>query len=181
MKLISFIPIAFMLFPCLVSAQDSLRIQTKYVRYVERTSQKYEKRVTQYSQKVLARFSKEEEKIKRRLETLDPQKAKALFANDIQSYSYSLKSRIYSKIPLNSHLDTVQLSLQFLRQKGMSNACLNQAIKSREQLQGKLKVTEDIQAYIQTRRKLLQEQLIQYTQFSMCGHIMLGIWSMKQG
>lgn len=48
----------------------------------------------------------------------------------------------------------------------MSNACLNQAIKSQEQLQGKLKVTEDIQAYIQTRRKLLQEQLIQYTQFS---------------
>ena len=166
MKLISFTVIAFMLFPCFVSAQDSITIQTRYFRYVENTTLKYEKRVTQYSRKMLARFSKEEGKIKRTLEKLDPIKAKELFANDIQSFSNSLKGRVYSKIPLNGHLDTVQLSLQFLRGKGLSSQYLNQAIKSQEQLQGKLKVTEDIQAYVQTRRKQLQEQLIRYTQFS---------------
>jgi hypothetical protein len=166
MKLISFIPIAFVLLPCLVNAQDSLKNQIKYARYVEQSTWAYEKKVTQYSRKMLSKFSREERKIKNRLEKLDPQKAKELFANGVQSYSNAVKSRMYSKILFSGHLDTAQLSLQFLQKNGFANQYLDQARKNQEALQGKLQVTEDIQAYIQNRRRELQEQLMQYTQFS---------------
>ncbi|RFM34460.1 hypothetical protein [Chitinophaga silvisoli] len=166
MKLISFIPIAFVLLPCLVSAQDSIKNQIRYIRYVEQSTGTYEKKISLYSQKVLRKFSREELKIKNKLVKLDPQKAKELFASDVQSYSNAVKSKVYSKIPFSGHLDTAQLSLQFLKKNGFADQYMDQARKNQEALQGKLKVTEDIQAYIQSRKRQLQEQLVQYTQFS---------------
>ncbi|WP_343672474.1 hypothetical protein [Chitinophaga sp.] len=166
MKLIAFIPIALILFPCHVSAQDSIGNQIKYIQYVGQSTLSYEKKITHYSEKMLARFSKEENKIQKRLKKIDPQKANELFNNNFRSYSDNLKNKVYSQIPLSSHFDTTQLSLQFLHKKGWGKQYLDLASRNQEALQGKLKVTEDIQAYIHNRRKQLQEQLSQYSQFS---------------
>ena len=166
MKLIAFIPIALALFPCLVSAQDSIKNQVRYARYLSIKNLKYDKKLTQYSQKTLRRFNNEENKIRRKLENIDPQKAKELFDNHIQSYSASLKNRVLSNVPLSGHLDTAQLSLQFLKKNGVTSMYLDEALKNQEALQGKLRVTEEIQTYVQNRRRQLQEQLTQYSQFS---------------
>lgn len=154
MKLIAFIPIALLLFPCLINAQDSISIQTKkYIHHITQSSIAYEKRVDDYSHKALSRFEKEAQKIKKKLEKTDPQKAQALFNDNISTFSNQLTA--HSSLRLSGYLDTTQLTLKYL----------NQPSKQLQSLQEKLQMTEQVQAYIQSRKKELQEQLANYKGF----------------
>lgn len=167
MKLIAIIPIAFILFPCLVCAQDSISIQPKdYLNHIAKSSASYERKISNYSQKLLSRFNKEERRIKRKLQRIDPQKSGEIFKDSIRVFSNSLKKRIYSRQPFSAYMDTTLLTLKFLDKTGINHQKLLAASGNLESLQGKLQLTENIQNYIRTRKKELQQQLLEYGGFT---------------
>ncbi|WP_236652843.1 apolipoprotein A1/A4/E family protein [Chitinophaga vietnamensis] len=167
-------------------AQDStvhkaLKVPDKYFSEVNRKASRLESQVTKRSQQALSRMMKEEDRMRRRLMGMDSSAARRLFSRSADSLA-NLKQRLRGKLGKvpganmlagNMYLDSLQNSLAFLKDskgllnqsKGLSDK-LNGSMQSIDQLKEKLQAAEEIKAYIRERKKLLQEQLSQYTGFT---------------
>lgn len=175
------------LFLCLITvqslrAQDSLTkkiidVPQKYLSEVKRRSDRLNSRITGSSAQLLRRWQKNEEKLKRKLEAIDPSRAASLFAQgptQLQKYKDEIKGKmslqsILGESFIDPSLDSMGVSLRFLKNSGIASQKLSGAIGSVEGLKDKLQVTDQIKAYIQQRKELLKTQLATYTK--LCGEL----------
>lgn len=163
-----------MLFSPSLMAQDSLtqKVQEKYLNQVSRKADKINNLIANKSAKQLAWLAKQEARMQSKMDEINPEKSNSIFGQSKQKIE-SLKAKLLQKASgatggisgeYNSYLDTMQASVKFLN--SANDIGSKQVQNSIVALQSKFQQSEEIENYIRTRRKELQQQLGQYASFT---------------
>lgn len=131
--------------------------------------------IDKQTQRLLGRMAKKEAKLQKKMQYIDSVKAQQVFAGAQTKYQLlqqELKSPLDGalKNPLKEYLpgiDSLQSSMEFLQKLNPALpadklAQINSITGKVQQLQGKLQVAKDVQAFIKEREQQLKEQLSKY-------------------
>src|SRR5581483_6454108 len=146
---------------------------------VNKKTTSLEDRLTRQTTKYLQHLSRQEKKLQKQLSKVDSTAAKQLFANSEQQYAQMINkvsgatSTTIGKSMPGEYLpgmDSLKTSLAFLQQNGQlldNSQEVQQKIQSSlgnvNALENKLQQTEEVKAFIQQRKQLIQQQLNKYT------------------
>jgi len=132
-------------------------------------------RITRRTEKYLRRLEEYEKELYKKVQRLDPEKAKGMFAGTGDKYaalSQSLQADSAPAAPTNSEylpsMDSLQTGLSFLGQhpqllaSSTDKDALQSSITQLQILQGKYQQTSDIQKFCRERERTLKEQLARY-------------------
>jgi hypothetical protein len=167
-----------MLLACILNieragAQDNGGRTDQYIslpgRFLERVNEKasrLEDNILNKTNKALIQFSKEEARLKKKVSRKDPARASQLFQDATLQYS-NLQQKMMSKacctkgkeyIPF---LDTLTTSLHFLERNAafLNNSSVQQALLRIDKMKSRFQQANEIQEYLQNRRKQLRDQL----------------------
>jgi hypothetical protein len=148
-------------------------INSKVLNGLQNQYTSLQSKLDKQSVKLLSKMQKREDKLHTKLNSIDSNKAKQLFTDDIKQHYIDLQSTLSNKtdklkkFPLKEYmpgLDSMQTSLSFL----MNNpnlptdklAQLQSVTAKLKDLQGQLQKANDIQTFIREREATLKEQLM---------------------
>lgn len=146
----------------------------KALHYIDKKQAAITNAVDKQTRKLLDRMAKKEAKLQKRLQGIDSIKAQQLFAGTQAKYQQlqqKLKNPLEGSVnKLKEYLpgmDSLQTSMQFLQKlnPGLPADKLSQVndiTGKMQQLQGKMQVTTEVQAYIKEREQQLKQQLSSY-------------------
>jgi hypothetical protein len=180
-----------MLLACLVntlslSAQDStnlagkvLSLPTRFIDKIQNKCVDLDTKLIRRTEKYLNKLEKQESRIKRKLAKINPSKAQHLFANTEGQY-IKLSNKLKNQISLpkdvsggeyQPYTDSIKTSLTFLLQNNKllstskeMQSKIQSSLSHVNQLQSKLKYSEDIRAFVQHRKQQLKEAINGYSQ-----------------
>lgn len=149
-----------------------LQLPTKAFAKIEEKTEAFDNSITRATEKYLEKLRKQEQKLYGKLYKKDSTAAKQLFGN-IDSRYGELKQELNKPLgsfnslsnQYNGHLDSLNTSVNFLRQQGavdgINNSISQGTLEKISALQGKLNASDRIKKAIQQRKKMLQERLQQ--------------------
>jgi hypothetical protein len=161
-----------------VAVDTVINLPNKFFTSINSKTTAIEDRLTRKTEKYLQRMVRQENKLQGALSKVDSTAAKQLFANSQQRYQQliaKIKSNaIVSKAGLKGSylpgMDSMKTSLAFLQKNsqllGNSTAIQQKVTASLgnvNELEDKLKQTEDIKAFILQRKQQIKEQLSKMT------------------
>ncbi|MEP7372265.1 MAG: hypothetical protein ABI675_02680 [Chitinophagaceae bacterium] len=162
-------------------SQDQIKFPDKVLNFPSRFFDKIEKKyasldakLTRQTERYLKRLESKEKKLKKKLAKIDPAKAKQLFTNADAKYQHFInKIKDSATLPKTAvsgeykpFADSLKTGLSFLAQNNeviAASHAIQDKIQSSlgqvNQLQSKLKYSDEIKAYIRQRKQVLNEAI----------------------
>lgn len=149
--------------------QTATKIPAKYYSEVDKKINSFNGQLTKKSLNYLTKFQRQEKRIQQKLAKLNP----GLVADNTSARYMQLFQKISSKSPNSSnasvsgeyspYLDSLGTSLNFLKQFNGISDNVKGPLESFNQLQNKLKQSENIKAFIAERKNQIKGMLSRYT------------------
>jgi len=149
-------------------------IPDKALRFIDKKQASLTASIDKQTQKLLERMAKKEAKLQKKLQGIDSVKAQQVFAGAQTKYR-QLQQKLKSPLdgtanPLKEYLpgiDSLQSSMQFLQKLNPALpadklAQISSITGKVQQLQGKVQVANEVQAFIKEREQQLRAQLSKY-------------------
>lgn len=141
---------------------ETITLSPKLYAFLSQKSADAETRLNKATEKYLAKLLKQETKLRDKVVKVDSIKAPELFAGIEEKYAaLTATSQKLSKYPgvYSGHLDSLTISLNFLKSNGLSDPQLNTTLSQFSSLQAKLNQTEAVKKFLNERKRLLKENL----------------------
>jgi CII-binding regulator of phage lambda lysogenization HflD len=144
---------------------DSLTtLPSRYFNNISSKTSSLNQKLDKKSDKAIEQLSKREEKIRRKLERIDSNKAKEIFGDANQKYQ-QLQQKLCNPGKLTHYipyLDTLKTSFKFLEQNNFTGTATKEftdAFSKVIELESKLQKADDVKQFLKERREYLKQQL----------------------
>jgi hypothetical protein len=123
-------------------------------------------------EKIMRNFKKRESRIQKKLQKIDPEKAREIFLNSEQKYK-ELEERLTGRLSIRHYipfLDTLLTTLKFFEKIRESAMAVDneQILGKLNALQDKFGKADDIQSFLEERRQFLEDRI---NRFGLAKHI----------